>query len=50
MTYIPTLKGKDAEEFARKADKVLADKKAGKGIDFSKQAEIARQILAKAKL
>jgi hypothetical protein len=42
MTYIPELKGKVAEEFIRKADK------AKKGsIDWSKQMEDCKKILAK---
>ena len=47
-THIPTLRGKDAERFAKKADYVLKHKRGS--IDFTKEAEIARKILAKAKL
>jgi hypothetical protein len=42
MTYIPELKGKEAEDFIRKADN------AKKGsIDWSKQMEDCKRILAK---
>lgn len=45
---IPTLKGKNARRFAEKADDVLKNKKGS--IDFSKQIEITKKILANAKL
>ncbi|HTN38822.1 MAG TPA: hypothetical protein VL053_17195 [Arachidicoccus sp.] len=45
---IPVLKGKVAEEFDRKALKNFTKKK--HTIDFTKQADIAAKILAKAKL
>ena len=42
MTYIPELKGKDAEDFIRKANE------AKKGsIDWAKQIEDCKKILAK---
>lgn len=44
---IPVLKGKTAEDFDRKAE--LAYEKKGT-VDFSKEVEIAKKILAKAKL
>lgn len=47
INNIPVLKGKEAEEFIRKAKK--AEKERGT-IDFSKQRAIMKTILAKAKL
>jgi len=45
MTYIPELKGKEAEEFIRKADN------AKKGsIDWSKQMEDCKAILKKSEI
>lgn len=45
---IPTLTGKDAENFVEKADKNLNEKR--NTIDFSKQVATAQRILNKAKL
>ena len=44
---IPTVKGKEAERFAKAADKAYQNK--GK-TDFSEQVKIARAILRKAKM
>jgi hypothetical protein len=45
MTYIPELKGKEAEEFIRKANE------AKKGsIDWSKQMEDCKKILEKSEI
>lgn len=42
MTYIPELKGKEAEDFIRKADEAKKS-----SIDWSKQMEDCKKILAK---
>ena len=44
---IPTLKGKEAERFAKEADKAYQKKEK---TDFSKQVKIARAILRKANM
>lgn len=45
VIYIPELKGKEAEEFIKKADENLTASKE----DFSKQMKLCEQILKKSK-
>ena len=45
---IPTLQGKEAEKFLEKAEKNLRDNR--NSIDFRRQNEVVKRILAKSKL
>lgn len=45
MTYIPELKGKEAEEFIRKADEAMKG-----SVEWSKQMEDCKKILEKSEI